>query len=70
MPNLNLLYLELDSFNFRQSCVYDSIKLSVPVIPEDTIKDTIGAGDSFIAGFLYSLSFNDKLLTCLSSGVM
>ena len=32
------------------------------------IDGTVGAGDSFIAGFLYSLLSGDDVLKCLRSG--
>ena len=37
---------------------------------ENSIKDTIGAGDSFIAGFLHSVAYTDEgLRAAIESGV-
>ena len=37
---------------------------------EDSIKDTIGAGDSFIAGFLHSVAYTDEgLRAAIENGV-
>lgn len=36
------------------------IRVEVSTIEEEKIKDTIGAGDSFIAGFLYSVAFAEE----------
>ena len=33
-----------------------SIRVKVPAMDQESIKDTIGAGDSFIAGFLHSVA--------------
>ena len=34
-------------------------RVEVPYMEEDSIKDTIGAGDSFIAGFLHSVAHTE-----------
>ena len=41
-----------------------SIRVGVSSIEEERIKDTIGAGDSFIAGFLHSVTSVEEGQTC------
>ena len=36
------------------------LRVEVPSMEEDSIKDTIGAGDSFIAGFLHSVAYTEE----------
>ena len=44
--------------------------MAVPRLGEDRVRDTIGAGDSFIAGFLHSASAQPDLGTAVCAGVM
>ena len=53
----------------REGKVDQRFKIPVSSLPEENIRDTIGAGDSFIAGFLLSLTRNHDLKTCVMSGV-
>ncbi|CAB4070377.1 E2.7.1.20 [Lepeophtheirus salmonis] len=47
-------------------------KLRVPVkrIPKDEIRDTVGAGDSFIAGYLYGIILGKTNRECIEHGVI
>ena len=36
------------------------LRVEVPSMEDDSIKDTIGAGDSFIAGFLHSVAYTEE----------
>ena len=50
------------------------IRVEVSTIEEEKIKDTIGAGDSFIAGFLHSVAFAEvgqakSLRSAINNGV-
>ena len=40
--------------------MYGFLRVEVPSMEEDSIKDTIGAGDSFIAGFLHSVAYTEE----------
>lgn len=49
-------------------CVYGNnkvIKFEVTPVEQSLIKDVTGAGDSFLAGFLYGIIHNFPLLKCL-----
>ena len=46
------------------------LQVAVPRLGEDRVRDTIGAGDSFIAGFLHSASAQPDLGTAVCAGVM
>ena len=46
------------------------LQVAVPRLGEDRVRDTIGAGDSFIAGFLHSASAQPDLGTAVRAGVM
>ena len=58
----------------RDSCrdweVAGWLQVAVPRLGEDRVRDTIGAGDSFIAGFLHSASAQPDLGTAVCAGVM
>ena len=50
------------------------IRVDVSTIEEEMIKDTIGAGDSFIAGFLHSVAYAEggqvrSLKSAINNGV-
>ena len=50
------------------------IRVDVSTIEEERIKDTIGAGDSFIAGFLHSVAYAEEgqarsLKSAINNGV-
>ena len=41
----------------------------VPKIPEDEIQDTIGAGDSFVSGFMAGLAMERTTRECILNGI-
>ena len=45
------------------------LQVPVPRLGEDRVRDTIGAGDSFIAGFLHSASAQPDLGAAVCAGV-
>ena len=50
------------------------IRVDVSTVEEERIKDTIGAGDSFIAGFLHSVAYGEEgqvrsLKSAINNGV-
>ena len=45
---------------YRNMKVNGILRVEVPSMEEDSIKDTIGAGDSFIAGFLHSVAYTEE----------
>ena len=47
-------------------CMNSDGILKYRIIPEEEIKDTIGAGDSYIAGFLYEYAKGSDLKDCIS----
>jgi sugar/nucleoside kinase (ribokinase family) len=56
-------------------CVYGSacsepsvIKFNLPVVRQELIKDTTGAGDSFVAGFLAGVFVKHNIKTCIAWG--
>lgn len=59
----------------RVLCVYGSacnkpsvIKFNVPAVRQELIKDTTGAGDAFVAGFLAGVFVKHNLETCIAWG--
>lgn len=44
------------------------IKYKVPVVEQNKIRDTIGAGDSFLAGFFFGIVHELPILKCLEIG--
>ena len=46
-------------------CMNSDGILKYQIIPEEEIKDTIGAGDSYIAGFLYEYAKGSDLKECI-----
>ena len=57
------------TFGDKGSLAYDSNGFHEgQVFPVREVVNTVGAGDSFIAGFLYSLLSGDDVLKCLRSG--
>jgi len=46
-----------------------SLSVPVPALPHNLVKDTIGAGDSFIAGFLHVFTRNGSLKSCIEYAI-
>lgn len=46
-----------------------TISVPVPKLPKDSIKDTIGAGDSFISGFIYAFVHEGDLNECVEYAI-
>lgn len=49
--------------------IFDFLSVRVPKVPEDEIKDTVGAGDSFVAGYLFAMLLNQSRQQCIEKGV-
>lgn len=45
------------------------MSISVPKIPDDRMADTIGAGDSFVAGYIQALTKGFDRKECIKRGV-
>ena len=43
--------------------------VEIPKIPKELIKDTNGAGDSFVGGFLAALSQDHSVEECVKAGI-
>ncbi|XP_023347757.1 adenosine kinase [Eurytemora carolleeae] len=56
---------------FKSKSTTDSCSISFPVppVPESEIQDTIAAGDSFIAGFIYTLIHRGTLDHCVKNAI-
>jgi len=46
-----------------------TVSVEVPRLPQAAVKDTIGAGDSFIAGFIYVLLREGSLRSCIEYAI-
>merc|ERR1712130_509647 len=46
-----------------------TVSVDVPRLPQAAVKDTIGAGDSFIAGFIYVLLREGSLRSCIEYAI-
>ena len=66
-----------DGPNPLTSLTYDHVtrsvdnlqRTSVPVIPQEEIVDSIGAGDSFVAGYLHGNMLGKSSRECIQHGV-
>jgi len=46
-----------------------TVAVNVPTLPQEVVKDTIGAGDSFIAGFIYVFLRGGSLRACIECAI-
>eukprot|EP00094_Tigriopus_californicus_P009756 TCALIF_09405-PA protein Name:"Similar to ADK Adenosine kinase (Physcomitrella patens subsp. patens)" AED:0.10 eAED:0.12 QI:0/0/0/0.66/1/1/3/0/365 len=51
------------------SRVFEFLSVRVPKVPRNEIKDTVGAGDCFVAGYLFAMLLNRSRLQCIEKGV-
>ncbi len=51
-------------------CLHQGTFTSMGIVHAPIIKDTMGAGDSFIAGFLYAYAQNRTVRECLAQGAL
>jgi len=57
------------SLHFITDSVVSSYSVPVLSVPDNEIKDTIAAGDSFIAGFVYTLIQQGSLQHCVDNAI-
>lgn len=59
----DVIFYKIDANGFESGCV------NVPEVNKEDIIDTTGAGDSFVAGFIYELMRGKDIRECIEYGV-